>query len=418
MTTKSLAAIFGTSVVLFAAGCGSPDAAPEPIRPVRAVKAGALNSIPGRRFPGQASAKQDVELSFQVGGMLTSVPVDVGTEVNEGDIVGLLDPRDFQAALDVAQSNLAREQANLLTMERGARAEEIEQLKAALAEAEARYEEAAADHDRDGRMLREGAGSQQAFERSLARKESSIAQVRSAREELNIGLRGARAEDLEAKRSEIRALEAAVASAKNQFDYASLEAPFSGRVAARYVDNFQTVQAKQPIIRLVDVSKIEVTVQVPESLITLVPQVKKAICRFDAFPGREFECQITKVGSEASVTTRTYPVTVQLDQPGDVSILPGMAGTVQGLIDSDQAAEGLVVPASAVFAAEDGDRSCVWVLDEARKRVSRREVQIRQPMAAGLVVVGDEIKAGEMVVSAGVHSLWEGQQVKLLETEN
>jgi hypothetical protein len=86
-------------------------------------------------------------------------------------------------------------------------------------------------------------------------------------------------------------------------------------VAAKHVDSFQTVQAKQSIVRLLDVSRIEVTVQIPESLISLIPQVKKVACRFDAFPNREFFGQVTKIGSEAWQTTRTYPVTVQIDQP-------------------------------------------------------------------------------------------------------
>ena len=137
-----------------------------------------------------------------------------------------------------------------------------------------------------------------------------------------------------------------------------LKAPFDGNVAARYVDNFQTVQAKQPVVRLLDVSKIEVTIQVPESLISLVPRVKKAICRFDAFAGREFVGQVTKIGSEASQTTRTYPVTVQLDQPKDVQILPGMAATVRGQPEEngEETGEDLVVPPSVVFTDDAGQQ--------------------------------------------------------------
>jgi RND family efflux transporter MFP subunit len=417
MTVKLLGTTcVGACVVMVVAGCGESEVAPEPIRPVRAAQVGMEQTIPGRQFPGRANAKHGVELSFQVSGLLTSVPVDVGTKVKKGDVVGSLDPRDFQVALDTAQGNLARERANLLAMERGARPEEIEQMKATLEQAEATYREAVAEHERKAKLQTKGGASKEEVEESLARKERNAAQIKIEQENLRIGLAGARPEDLEAQRAEIRALEAAVADAKNQLDYSVLTAPFDGEVVARYVDNYQTVQAKQQIVRLVDISKIEVTIQVPESLISLAPQVKKVICRFDAFEGREFECQVTKIGNEASQITRTYPVTVQLEQPGDVLILPGMAGTVQGLFDIDRGVEGLVVPASAVFAAEDSQKSLVWVADEDSKKVSLRNVTIRQPIAAGLVVA-DGVKAGEWVVTAGVHSLREGQQVKLLPTE-
>jgi len=220
---------------------------------------------------------------------------------------------------------------------------------------------------------------------------------------------------LEAKRAEIKALEAAVANAKNQLDYAVLKAPFDGKVAARYVDNFQTVQAKQTIVRLLDVSKIEVTIQVPESLIALVPRVKKARCLFDALPGKEFVGQITKIGSEASQTTRTYPVTVAVDQPEEAQILPGMAATVSRHPEDKEeaAAPDLIVPPSAVFTAEAGQGSYVWVVG-ADKKVARKAVKTGKLTPVGLVVT-EGLKPGDLVVTAGVNSLREGQEVKLLE---
>jgi RND family efflux transporter MFP subunit len=343
--------------------------------------------------------------------------VDVGSEVKQGDVIAVIDPRDFQAALENAQGNLARARANLLAMERGARPEEIEQLKAALAEAEATHRQAVAEHERNEQMLPKGAISRSEYDMGVARRDRTAAQVKTAQEHLNIGLAGARPEDLEAKRAEIRALEAAVASAQNQLDYAVLSAPFDGRVAAKYVDNFQTVQAKQPIVRLLDVSTIEVTIQVPESLISLVPLVKAVECRFDAFGDREFVGQVTKIGSEASQTTPTYPVTIQLDQADDVQILPGMAATVRNRVEAaeeEPAKQDLVVPVGAVFAAEVNKQSFVWIVDEASSKVSRRAVQTGQLTPVGLAVT-DGLQRGEWVVSAGVNSLREGQQVTILQ---
>jgi len=380
-----------------------------------------LKAILGREFPGRAKASHEVDLSFRVSGPLISLPVDVGSQVKQDDVVAVIDPRDFQTALDSAEGNLSRAQANLLAMERGARAEEIEQLRAALAKAEAEHRKAVADHERSEKLLPKGAASQADFDETLARRDLTAAQVTQAKEDLNIGLKGARLEDLEAKRAEIKALEAAVENAKNQLDYTVLKAPFDGTVAAKYVHNFQTVQAKQPIVRLLDVSKIEVTVQVPESLIGLAPRVKKASCRFDAFPGREFEvAQITKIGSEASQTTRTYPVTVVIDQPQDVQILPGMAAIVRAEPPEESAmgfGEELIVPPSALFTDESGQadqQSYVWVVAGDGGRVTRRDV-----ITGGLTPVGititEGLKTGEWVVTAGVHSLREGQSVRLAQ---
>jgi RND family efflux transporter MFP subunit len=403
---------------LVGGGCRKGASPPEPIRPVDAVKVGELRAILGREFPGRVKASHEVNLSFRVSGPLVSLPVDVGSRVRKDDAVAVIDPRDFQTALHSAQGNLSMARANLRAMERGARPEEIEQLKAALAQAEANYRQALADHQRNEKLMPKGAVSQAEFDATLARQDTMAAQVTKAQEDLNIGLKGARIEDLEAKRAEITALEAAVDNAKNQLDYTVLKAPFDGTVAAKYVHNFQTVQAKQPIVRLLDVSKIEVTVQVPESLIALAPRVKTVKCRFDAFPGREFVGQPTKIGSEASQTTRTYPVTVAVDQPEDVEILPGMAAVVRAEPPEGEmgAGEALVVPPSAVFTdetAQAAQQSYVWVLREDDGTVTRRAVTTGPLTPVGIAVT-QGLKTGEWVIIAGVHSLREGQQVRLV----
>jgi len=407
-----LAAIFSAA---FIAGCGSPPAGPEPIRPVRAIKVGDLKAISAREFPGRAAAKDDVELSFQVSGPLVALPVDVGSQVKKGDVIASIDLRDFETALASAEGNLARAKSNLLAMERGARPEEIEQLKAAVTQAEASYQQAFTEHGRNAELVDSGAVSKSDFDISFARMQRTAAEVKSAKEALNIGMSGARPEDLEAKRSEIQALEAAVAAAQNQLDYATLTAPFDGEVAARYVNNFQTVQAKQPIVRLLDVSRIEVTVQVPESLIGLVPQVQQVDCRFDAIPGRDFTGKVTKIGREASQTTRTYPVTVEIDQPEEEArILPGMAAVLRNHpieVEGDTA-EDLIVPPSSVFTTAEGPETFVWVVNTGNK-VARRPVKTGDLTPVGLRVV-EGLKAGDTVVTAGVNTLREGQEVKLL----
>jgi RND family efflux transporter MFP subunit len=301
-------------------------------------------------------------------------------------------------------------------MERGARPEDVKRLRAALAEAEATYRQALADHQRTEKAFRSGAVTKSQLDEALAQRDVTAARVKKAKEDLNIGLKGARSEDIAAKRAEIKALKAAVDNAKNQLDYTVLKAPFDGTVAAKYVNNFQTVQAKQPIVRLLDVSKIEVTVQVPESLIAVAPRVRKVTCRFDAFPGREFVGQVTKIGSEASQTTRTYPVTVAVAQPHDAQILPGMAAVVRAEPPEGISERGnLVVPLGALFThkrAQAGQQRYVWVVGEDGDKVTRRAVTTGELTPVGIAVTKG-LETGEWVVTAGVHSLREGQPVRI-----
>ncbi|MEX1039992.1 MAG: efflux RND transporter periplasmic adaptor subunit [Pirellulaceae bacterium] len=415
MTERFSAMLLVFSLAVLSCGCEKPESVSEPVRPVRTIKLGDLKAFSGREFPGRAAARVEVDLSFQVSGPIISLPVDVGTTVKKGDVIAAIDPRDFDTALAGVLGSMERAKANLLAMERGARPEEIEQLEAVVEQAEASYEQALAQYDRNAKLLEKDAVSKADYEISLARRDRTSAEVRSAKEALNIGMAGARSEDLEAKRSEIRSLEASVAAARNQLDYATLVAPFDGEIAARYVNNFQTVQAKQPIVRLLDVSVIEVTIQIPESLIGLVPQVKKVACHFDALPEGEFYGRVTKIGREASLTTRTYPVTIEIDQPENNRVLPGMAAMVRNHVDEGETptAESLVVPPSSVFTAEDGSETYLWVVDAGSSKVARRAVKTGTLSPLGLTIL-DGVESGEIVVTSGANTLREGQEVRLL----
>ncbi|MFG0251991.1 MAG: biotin/lipoyl-binding protein, partial [Phycisphaerales bacterium JB038] len=227
-----LRAAFAALIVgLLAAGCAEPEARTEQVRPVRAIKVGDVTGIQGREFPGRAAARDEVELSFQVAGPLISLPVDTGSQVKQGSVIATIDPRDFQTALASAEANLQRERVNLVTMQTGARPEEVEQLKADVAEAEATHLEAAANYDRYKQLLERSAATKEDHDIALARRDRTAAQLKVAQEALKIGESGARPEDIDAKRAEILALEAAVTAARNQLDYTVLTAPFDGEVA-------------------------------------------------------------------------------------------------------------------------------------------------------------------------------------------
>ena len=194
-----------------------------------------------------------------------------------------------------------------------------------------------------------------------------------------------------------------------------LRAPFSGTVAATYVENYENIRAKQEIMRLLDTSKIEMVIQIPESMISNTPYVRDIQVRFDPFPETVLPASIKEVSNEASRTTRTYPVTLIMEPPEGVEILPGMAGEVWGRVElpEDLPESGIEVPAAAVFAddASDSEQSYVWVVDEETRSVSRRPVKIVRFSALGVLVQG--VEPGERIVTAGVNSLREGQTVRI-----
>lgn len=372
MRYRCLVAI-ATMVVSVAAlatlsGCGNDqDASRElPPRPVKAIKVADTDALTERTFPGRASAAQEVNLSFRVSGPLVSLPVNVGDEVKLGDEMARIDPRDFEVRIETIRGKM-------------------EQAKATLAVAEREYE------------------------RALGVKKRGKGLISESELDKRLGAR-------DAARANLRSLESALTSAKNDLGYTFLKAPFDGVVVATYVDNFEDVVAKQPVVRLLDPSNIEMSISIPESLIGYAPYVQGVIVRFDALDKIEVKARIKEIGREASQATRTYPVTLVMEQPENGDILPGMAGRAQILSQLPQSAPetGIEIPAPALFTETGSDTSFVWIIDEQSKSLSKREVEVGMPSRFG-VLIRDGIAPGEWLVVAGVHSVKDGQVVRILD---
>jgi RND family efflux transporter MFP subunit len=428
MTPRFLLSSLGLLVAWLVAGCSQP--APEKqVRPVKAVRVGDPSDLAKRWFPGRAKATQEVNLSFQVNGPLIDFPVKRGDKVQKGQLLARIDPQDYDLKVKSASSSVQQAEANLKAMQTGSRPEEIRQLEAALRKADADLKTAQSEYDRDETLYRTKAVSASELDRALRRLQSAREAHKNADEALRIGKTGARKEDLEAKEAEIASLNSALRDAKNRLEYTYLRAPFTGEIAETFVENFQTVQAKEPILRLLDTVDMEMTVDVPETLIHLVPQVKKPVVRFNAFPGLVIEAHVKEIGTQASRSTGTFPVTLKFEQPDirkqpqdirkkfkDIRILSGMSGEAQAR-DRSTGSTGteIVVPLTALFSRQDqGDASYVWVLDPDKQTVSRRQVTAGEVTTLGVKVTRG-LKPGEWVVTAGVHELEEGQKVTLLK---
>jgi RND family efflux transporter MFP subunit len=354
---------------LFMAGCApDPDTA-KPPRSVKAMQVAAPSSLISGSFPGRAEAGQEVNLSFRVAGPLIELPVSVGDQVDAGDIVARIDPTDYQSV--------------------------VAGLEGQLQAAEAAANRAQADFGRIENTIREdpGATSEMALDRVRQLRDSTAATVRTAR--------------------------ATVQGARDQLSYTQLEAPFVGEVVETYVENFETVIPKQPILRIVDATRIEFTISVAENQIVYAPYVTGARVTFDALRGVEVAAVIKEISREATQATRTFPVTLVMDQPEGVKILPGMAGEalIEAELPADSVRLGIQIPTTALFTEDDPSRSYVWVIDQATNRLERREVETGALSEFG-VLIRLGLEAGEWIVVAGASLLSAGEEVRMLSTSD
>lgn len=211
----------------------------------------------------------------------------------------------------------------------------------------------------------------------------------------------------------LKVAEAEVKIKRKALEDAVITAPFDGYISVTYVENYQRVRPKQPVVRLLDQSRLKFDVGIPENLISKVSNVKDIFVKFDAFPDRELTAVMGEVGTEASEATRTYPITLYLEQPEGISIMPGMAGKAYGKGQAEPKNESseFEVPVTAIL--EKDGKSYVWVIDETAMTVSLKEVTTEKLTNFGIMVKGD-LKPGDWLTTAGVHYLKEGQKVRLL----
>jgi len=371
---SALFVIVMSLLILTACGKKAEEAPREVIRPVKTTTIEAGTAISGLRLPGTVRASQRVELAFkEVGGRLIELPIEgrEGQEVKQGDLLARIDPKDFETRLRRVQGRLK--------------------------EAVASLDLANAEYERVKRIQKQDPGA------------VSGTDIDRKREGVN------------AMQGRIRALKAAVQDAENQLSYTRLEAPFTGLIAQRYVDNFQDVKPKQPVLALEDINHVELLVDVPENVVAVAQDTEddkiKALAQFPTAPGKQFELSLKEWATRADAATQTYQVVLQMPQPEDLNIFPGMTARVTFDVGSSAVSDSSIrIPAIAVVAEPDGT-SFVWEIDPENMTAHQREVKVGSITGSEDITVLEGLKGGEKIAVAGVRKLKEGMKVRFWEQQ-
>ncbi|QDG74710.1 efflux RND transporter periplasmic adaptor subunit [Labrenzia sp. PHM005] len=362
---KRLSAVLALGGAAFVTGCQDDSGAPEVaeiVRPVRTMLVSDASDLHGRYFIGTARAAREVSLAFPVSGTLTTISVAVGDQVEKDQVVATLDPAPYQA--------------------------EVDRLSADLESAIATYENAREQTERQRQLFERGHVSQSLLDRATATERSTKASIAS--------------------------VQGALDKAMLNLSYTELGAPFDGMVVAKYVEDFEEIRAQTQVLRVLDSEHIEMVIDIPERYIGLTKYVSDVKVTFDAVGNEEIPAKVTEIGTEASATTRTFPVTLLMDQPENVQVLPGMTGRAKGQVAEEYMPfSNIVVPPAAVFTPEGKTEPHVWIVGSGSNVVTARPVEVGAPRTQGLAI-NEGLEPGEIIVTAGANSLREGQKVALM----
>lgn len=170
---------------------------------------------------------------------------------------------------------------------------------------------------------------------------------------------------------------------KNALKDTRLVAPFDGYIQKKYFDTDETVAAGMPVISMIDTRYFEVEIDVPSSDYVRRHLFNRFTAVADVFPDRVFPLELIDVTKKANLN-QLYQMRLRLTPDPAIPLAAGMSVNVT--IDYEAGGDNLtVVPLSAIF--QDKEKSSVWVYRPADKKVTQRQVKIRQILKEGRVVL-------------------------------
>ncbi len=198
-------------------------------------------------------------------------------------------------------------------------------------------------------------------------------------------------------------------NAQNQLNDTKLRAPFSGYIYEKFVENYQTVGAGTPIVSIIDNSHLEVVASVAESQLNRIKSDKKSFLNVDNAAIKQLPVQLLSV-SEKAMQDGLYEVKFSFENKRDLQVAPGMTAEITIYCQSGE--NQLSVASTAIF--HEKTSTYVWIYNSSTSQVEKREVNISLDGTKGRVNISSGLQNGEQVVTAGVHYLVEGQEVKPL----
>jgi RND family efflux transporter MFP subunit len=362
--------------------------------------------------PGTVIAYYEATLYAQVAGYVKTIRYDKGDPVKKGVLIAEIEvpqvvaQRGMKAAqLEQARAGLARAEVAVIT----AIATEDE-ARAAVAKAEAIATLQLSIADRARALRGSGDISVQDLEvavgqagAAVAEKQLAVARLQAATAEVE----RARS-DVKVARANVDASEAALHEVEAELAFAQVRAPFDGIVTARFVDPGVLLQRAtrsenaQAVVTVTTRGRVRVDFEVPEAEVAFVHSRSRIELTSDAYPGKKFEAEVTRVASALHLDSRTELCEAELANEED-ELIPGMYVTVKVLLEAHE--QAVIAPPECVVEHEDEAYAFVVEDGRARRRAVKKGwefgsfVEVREGLSPGdqVVMGASDLKEGDPV---------------------
>jgi RND family efflux transporter MFP subunit len=360
---RLLAAVLWTVPVAACSAPGSSAAGADTPEAARQVTTATVRQQPLTRaitVTGTLAAEDQVALSFKVAGRVDQVYVDLGSRVQQGQVLATLAPTDFELRVRQAEAALIQARARLGLPPDGESDAVDAESTALVRQRRAVVQEARLNRDRMKTFVDRGLSARATLESAEAALEVAEGQYQDALEEIRNrqGLLAQRRSELEI--------------ARQQLQDSVLRSPIDGAVRERQVTSGEYRAPGTPVLTVVRTHPLRLKLSVPERE-TGGLQPGLAVQVSVEGDERRYDARLERIGAAVDEANRTLPVEAVVPNPGDV-LRPGQFATAEIIVSrSDQ---GLVVPRDTIVTFA-GVQKVLTVKDgharEQRIRTGRRD---------------------------------------------
>lgn len=366
---------------------------------------------------GYIVAHHKIEANSKVTGRVAWIGVEKGDHVKEGQVLVRLEDQEFRAQYEQAVGASESARAQLLQLEHGSRAEEIQQADHNLSEAKATAANDQVSLERIKKLFDDGVMSKQALDDAAAKYEASQQRAHSLEQSYQLAKIGPRVEEIARAKGALMQAEGQAAYAKSQLEATVIRAPITGTILDRSVEKGelltgQYASAARPVFSLADLKDLQVELDIAQDDFARLGPKQKGIVTVDAFPDRKYHGAIAEISPEANRQKATVQVKVQIQDP-DEYLRPEMNSTVKFLADessqksSVSGPAGVFVPTNAVRDA--AGKKVIFIV--FKNKALQREVHVIAQRSGGVLVEG--LVGGEDVITAGPADLKDGEKIKI-----
>jgi multidrug efflux system membrane fusion protein len=347
-------------------GCGKEEKPEEVIRSIKWIEVAETSTKQIRMISGTTKPVDQTALSFAVGGTVEEVNVKLGEEVKKGQVLAELDQQPFVLSVRDAEAELAKAQARVV--------------------------ERRANYERYVALYESNNASKAELDEARASFDSAKSQVEAAKAKLGLAHRDLRK--------------------------TKLTAPYDGTISVKEIEPFVEVPVGRAVFGLDgEESGYEVSAAVPDSVLINLSVGEEAEVVFPTLNNRRVRGVITELGSR-SRTASTYPVTVELLEQYD-DFRSGMSVEVAfEFIPESETGEpmvtGLAVPLSALLVGEE-KTYFVFIYDDKSSTVKKTQIKTLDVRENDILIEPGALKAGDIIATAGVQFLVDGQKVNLMK---